>query len=73
MKKQLSFIAIAAFLSATAIVSSCKKESCHECHYEDASKKEVELGNKCGDELETLEKDGITINGTKYEVHCHDH
>ncbi|MFN4233199.1 MAG: hypothetical protein ACK4IK_00180 [Bacteroidia bacterium] len=54
--------------------TSCKKkEECHECHYEDDSNKEVDLGVKCGDELETLERDGIVVDGKKREVHCHDH
>jgi hypothetical protein len=71
--KKVSYLAVAAIFVLTAVTSSCKKESCHTCHYEDASNKEVELGEKCGDELEALEKDGYTVNGTKYEVHCHDH
>ena len=52
---------------------SCNKEECHECHY-DGPNGEVELGEKCGDDLEALEASGYTDdNGTKYDVHCHDH
>ena len=50
---------------------SCHK--CHECHYEDASNNEVDLGEFCDDELEAKEKEGHTIDGVKYDVHCHDH
>lgn len=53
-------------------LASCHKD-CHECHYEDANDNEVELGEKCEDELETLEAEGITVDGVKYEVHCHGH
>lgn len=52
---------------------SCKKDECHECHYEDAQGAEVELGEKCGDEMEDLEANGINVGSTNYEVHCHEH
>ena len=55
------------------ILTACKKEECHECHYEDASGAEVELGEKCGDDLESLEASGYNVGGTNYEVHCHEH
>ena len=55
------------------ILTACKKEECHECHYEDASGAEVELGEKCGDDLESLEASGYNAGGTNYEVHCHEH
>lgn len=51
---------------------SCNKSECHECHYEKDGD-EVELGEKCDEDLETLENDGITVDGVKYEVHCHEH
>ena len=57
---------------ALASFYSCKK-SCHECHYEDENDVKVELGEQCGDELNELEKDGIVVNGTTHEVHCHGH
>lgn len=69
MKKSMLTFGIA--LSALLAIS-CEK-SCHECHYEDANDMEVELGEKCDDELEELEANGITVAGTTYEVHCHDH
>lgn len=58
-------------------LASCNKDECHECHYEkmeNGVEKEVELGEKCGSDLEELEKDGFTdSDGTVYEVHCHEH
>ena len=70
MKKQFFVIGLA-LVAMTAV--SCKKESCHECHYDGANGEEVELGEKCGDELETLESNGYNLNGTNYVVHCHEH
>lgn len=73
MKNSILSIALIA-LSLSFITISCKKkEECHECHYEDDSNNEVDLGMKCGDELETLERDGIVVDGKKREVHCHEH
>lgn len=68
-KKQLLMI-----VSAVALTfASCTKNDCHECHY-DGPNGEVELGEKCGDELEDLEASGFTdTDGTKYDVHCHEH
>ena len=54
-------------------VVSCKKNQCSECHYDDAQGLEVELGEKCGDELETLEANGYNLGGVNYDVHCHEH
>jgi len=70
MKKSIYIIAAIALLG-TSIVS-CKKNQCHECHY-DGPSGEVELGEKCGDELESLEANGYNDNGVNYEVHCHEH
>ena len=53
--------------------TSCKKEECHECHYDGLGEVEVELGEKCGDELKDLEANGYAADGTVYEVHCHGH
>ena len=52
-------------------LTSCEK-NCHECHY-DLNNAEVDLGEKCDEELEKLEKDGYTVDGVTYEVHCHEH
>lgn len=52
--------------------ASCKKDECHECHY-DKDGAEIEIGEKCGDDLENIEKNGISVDGTVYEVHCHAH
>jgi hypothetical protein len=71
MKKSI-FILSAVALLGTSMVS-CNKNTCSECHYEDATGAEVELGEKCGDELEDLEANGTNVGGTNYEVHCHEH
>jgi len=68
--KRLFIPTAAFFLLAFA---SCKKSECHECHYDDASGAEVELGEYCDDELESLEANGYNDNGTIRTVHCHGH
>lgn len=68
MKNAKLILAVAIVLLAFA----CKKEECHECHYE-KNGTEVELGEKCGDDLENLEASGFNDDGTVYEVHCHEH
>lgn len=67
--KKAGLITVAALAFVTM---SCKKDECHECHY-DGPNGQVELGEKCGDELENLEASGINVDGTNYEVHCHEH
>ena len=69
MKNQFFVIGLA-LVAMTAV--SCKKESCHDCHY-DGPNGEVELGEKCGDELETLEANGYNLDTANYVVHCHEH
>ncbi len=49
--------------------TSCKKDECAECHY-DGANGEVELGQKCNDEIESLEKNGYQKDGQTYTVHC---
>jgi hypothetical protein len=62
-----------AFIAISLIfVTSCNKNSCHECHFDDASGNEIPLGEKCGDELETLEANGYTDTTGNYVVHCHE-
>ncbi len=56
----------------TLAFTACKKEECHECHYE-KNGQEVELGEKCGDDLEAIEASGYNDGGTVYDVHCHEH
>jgi hypothetical protein len=73
MKKVTVALMLGAFVFGTSFTSCKKKEECHECHYDDDNGAEVELGEKCGEELENLEKDGIMVGGKKYDVHCHDH
>ena len=74
MKKVSIVIGLSLALIA---LNSCKKDECHECHYEivtNGVESEVELGEKCGSELEDLESNGFKASdGTTYEVHCHEH
>lgn len=65
---------LAVLIGIVAIGSiSCTKEECHECHY-DGPNGEVELGEKCDNELEDIEASGYTAtDGVTYEVHCHEH
>jgi hypothetical protein len=70
MKKSISLVALA--LVASSFLSSCKKNQCTECDYE-KNGLEVELGEKCGDDIEALEASGYNDGGTVYEVHCHEH
>lgn len=70
MKKSVILFVMAA-ASAIAI-SSCSKNKCHDCHY-DKNGAEVELGQKCGDDLEQLESNGYTDTTGTYTVHCHEH
>ncbi len=71
LKKMMILPVVGIFVFTT----SCKK--CEECHYEmtDASgaEMEMEIGEYCGDDLEAIEKNGYVVDGTTYEVHCHDH
>lgn len=50
-------------------IASCKKNKCAECHYDKAGA-EIELGEKCGDEMEALEANGYTDSTGTYVVHC---
>ncbi len=68
--KKVSFSVIAGIALFTM---SCNKDVCTECHYDDADGNEVELGEKCEDEIETLEAEGHTVDGTTYDVHCGEH
>jgi len=63
-----TFIAVAVLLA----VSSCKKDECHECHY-DIDGSTVSIGERCGDALEEVEKSGYAANGVVFDVHCHEH
>lgn len=69
MKKSSLFIAAGLIVLASV---SCKKKECHECHYEKDGV-EVELGEKCDDDLKNIEASGFNDGGTVYEVHCHEH
>lgn len=69
--KHKIFTLLAVSLSMLVFVS-CKKDECHECHFE-LNGQEVELGNKCGEDLKSLEKNGYMQDGVLYEVHCHEH
>lgn len=69
--KKSSFLVAAVALAF--VFASCNKEECSECHYDGPGGTEVELGEKCGDELETLEAGGYAVDGQVYTVHCHGH
>lgn len=69
MKKSIIRIGVLAFV---VTLVSCKKNQCAECHY-DKDGAEIELGERCGDDLENLEASGYNDGGTVYEVHCHEH
>ena len=56
----------------TLVLVSCNKNKCYDCHY-DGPNGEVELGEKCGDEVKELEENGHTVDGTNYTVHCGEH
>jgi len=72
MKKKFLTIGLAASAVLVFGLTSCNKEECHECHYE-MDGQEVELGEKCDDALTELEASGYALNGTTYDVHCHEH
>ncbi len=71
MKKK-SIKLFASVITVSAILVSCGKNKCAECHY-DYGSGIVEIGEKCGDSLKSVEADGIIVNDTLYEVHCHEH
>ena len=50
-------------------LAACKKNNCADCHYDKAGA-EIELGEKCGDEMENLEANGYTDSTGTYVVHC---
>ncbi|MFM7667715.1 MAG: hypothetical protein ACKO7D_05950 [Bacteroidota bacterium] len=71
MKKSIFIFGTVVFLAAT--IQSCKKDECHDCHYDKAGI-EVEMGEYCGEALENLEAQGTYTDSTgTYEVHCHGH
>ena len=55
--------------SLIVLAFSCKKDECKQCHYDKGSA-EVELGEKCGDDIATLEANGYSEGGVRYTVHC---
>lgn len=69
---KITQLSIGIVASVLLTLSSCKKEECHECHY-DKNGEEVELGKKCGEDLENLEREGYTDGANTYEVHCSEH
>ncbi len=70
--KKVKVKLFAFLILSSALIASCGKNKCAECHY-DYGSTEVEIGEKCGDSLKAVEADGIIINDTLYEVHCHEH
>jgi len=72
MKKN-TLLYFAIVIINVVLLSACGKNKCHECHY-DTPNGIVELGEQCGDDIETLEANGYTdSSGTNHEVHCHEH
>lgn len=69
--KTIKIILFIAALAMQSVLSSCKK--CANCHYDDASGKEVEIGEYCGKDLENIEKNGMEVNGAMVEIHCGEH
>lgn len=65
-------VLLALFSGILLLFVACE-HSCHECHYEDANDQEVELGEKCDDELKELEANGFEVDSITFEVHCHEH
>lgn len=59
------------FVMLLSWMSACKRH-CHDCHY-DGPNGEVELGEKCGEEVEALEAEGYSSDSVNYKVHCHEH
>ena len=68
MKSKIILIGL---ITTSSLFFACEKD-CHECHY-DFNDTQVELGEKCGDELADLEANGYSIDSINYEVHCHEH
>lgn len=68
MKKTL----VLSLLSLAFITFSCKKNECKMCHYEH-NNSEVEIGEKCGDDIADAEANGIVVDGVQHEVHCGEH
>jgi hypothetical protein len=50
-------------------LASCKKNKCTACHYDKAGA-EIELVEKCGDEMESLKANGYKDFTGTYIVHC---
>lgn len=68
--KSIAFFLLVFTISLITV--SCQRDHCHDCHY-DLNGAEVEIGEYCGDELETIEAEGYRVDTVIYEVHCHEH
>lgn len=62
-------LVFSAAIAMTMVFTSCKKNKCADCHY-DKDGAEIELGEKCGDDMENLEANGYTDTTGNYVVHC---
>lgn len=62
-------ILIVTCCSSLLFFTSCNKNTCAACHYDKAGA-EIELGEKCGDEMATLEANGYMDSTGTYIVHC---
>lgn len=65
-------ISTIATVAAIVLLTSCKKNKCYECHY-DGPNGEVEIGEKCGDDVKNLEQNGFVTDSVTYEAHCGEH
>lgn len=64
---------LSATVVASAVLASCDKDKdCKDCHY-DTDAGEVEIGERCGDDIKALEKSGYEVNDSTYTVHCEEH
>jgi len=69
MKKSIKILGVGVVM---ALAVSCNKNKCYECHY-DGPNGEVEIGEKCGDDVKALEENGYTVDSVTYEAHCGEH
>ncbi|MFZ9583079.1 MAG: hypothetical protein ACO28O_08910 [Crocinitomicaceae bacterium] len=66
--KSISFVLLFP-IGILLLTASCNKNKCADCHYDKAGA-EIEIGEKCGDEMENLEANGYTDSTGTYVVHC---
>ena len=65
----MKLFCFSAMLLFSFFFSSCKKNHCANCHYDKAGA-EIEIGEKCGSEIESLELNGYSDSTGTYVVYC---